>query len=435
MMVFIILLLSVILTLISKWMFGKWFNHVSLYSTVWCVTLILFEVRFINYYPMDNATWMIILSSWVFFFIGSATVVAGRSVIENKQFCFEQNTESIRSLDGLKRLKTVLWFLNIITFAAAIHNFFLVSKLFGSLSNAFVMGNLLYSHRVSEGLPGSIPYVGSFVFTAAVLAGNYTAKLEKITLVAILPIIIVIMIDFANMGRADILVVAILFASSYLLTQRQKKANLNKYNMKIRRIAMFILIVAIVVAGAEFIRSTRKAQEGFTGSTKMLKKLSTASVITPSIYLYLSSHHAVFNQYLKHGGEHTPIGGNMFLPLYRIFEKLGLEIHSSTYQEWYRTPAVTNTGTYLRELDGDFGIAGLLFGPYLLGLLSSVFWYRYNEYRRFTDLSVLTFLYGIIGLSFFVIATRMSGFFFFLFVSITVGCYLDKKSNRSINIS
>ncbi|MEI7907073.1 MAG: hypothetical protein WCI84_06905, partial [Bacteroidota bacterium] len=122
-----------------------------------------------------------------------------------------------------KILKNVLWGLNIITLFAALHSLYIVTKVFGSFTNALVMGNLLYSYRVSEGggLPGSIPYLSSLVFAAAMLGGHYTARIGKISLAGILPLIIVVMIDFANMGRVDILVAAIIYTSSYFISQKK----------------------------------------------------------------------------------------------------------------------------------------------------------------------------------------------------------------------
>jgi oligosaccharide repeat unit polymerase len=280
-------------------------------------------------------------------------------------------------------------------------------------------------------LPGSIPYLSSLVFTAAMLAGNYSARIGKLTFVAVLPLIIVIMIDFANMGRVDILVAAILFTSGYFVspTQKDKKGK----NISILRKALAILIiVVIIVGGVEFIRSTRKPSEGFSGSTRTLKKMTATNFITPSIYLYFSAHYGVLNQYFKHGGEDTPIGGHTFSPFYKILEKLGFKVHVETYQNGYKIPVWTNTGTYLRELHGDFGWGGVLFGPYLLGVLCSVFYIRAMKYQNFMNLTILAFLYVIIGLSFFTMATRMGSLVVYLLGSTVVSLYLDTKQKQLV---
>jgi len=364
---------------------------------------------------------------WLFFLLGSITVVIAQFVVKGKIDVKEHYMDSGKQELDLKKMKTVLWWLNIITFVSALHDFYLISKIFGGFSTAILLGNVLYRYRINEGLPGSIPYISSLVFTAAVLAGNYTARRGRLTFVAVLPIIIIIMIDFANMGRADILVVALLFSGAYLLTPKVENTNQKKFVFKMRQFAAALCIVVIIVSGAEIIRSTRQMKEQFTGATKGLQKLSAGSIITPSIYLYFTSSYGVLNQYFKNESEHTPFGGHTFLPVYRILEKIGVEIHAEVYQTWYRTPVRINTGTYLRELHGDFGVAGLILGPYLIGLFASIFWFRFREHGMITDLCIVSFFYGIIGMSFFVMATRIGPFFFFLFVSILVGSILDKK--------
>lgn len=386
----------------------------------------LFEFRLMNYYDLELETWIVIVAGWLIFFCGSVTVAATRALTRESHALQKKEIDFPYEEREIKKLKRVLWYLNGVTLVAALYNLYLISEIFGSLSNAFVFGNLLYSYRVSEGLPGSIPYVGSLVFTASLLAGSYTAQTGKITLTSILPLIIIIIIDFTYMARADILVAAILFTSAYFLTQKEKTTHHKKPIAG--KLIMSFIVVAIVIAGADFIRSTRQIREAFVGSTTTLKKLSEARIITPSIYLYLTADYGVLNRYFQKSAEDTPIGGHTFLPLYRVSEKLGLETHAKTYQAWYKTPLHLNTGTYLRELHGDFGIAGLLLGPYVIGILSSVFWYRLQERRGYTNLAIAGFLYGIVGMSFFVMITRLSPFFFYLFVSVVICRYLDKKS-------
>ncbi len=426
MSILIILSAAMIGIAIGRMTFGKWFNHVSVYSATWCVTLSLYEMRFIQYYPLEARTWMIIATGWLSFLFGSVTVAFARL---NRQKQNIQTAVPFGIDDGMQKiLKKVLWGLNIITLFAALHSLYIVTKVFGSFTNALVMGNLLYSYRVSEGggLPGSIPYLSSLVFAAAMLGGHYTARIGKISLAGILPLIIVVMIDFANMGRVDILVAAIIYTSSYFITQKKEVRKGKVFSSKFKKFAMMLVIVMIIAGGAEFIRSIRKPSEGFTGTSKALSKFSKASFITPSIYLYFSAHNGVLDQYLKDGGEQTPIGGHTFSPIYRILEKFGYERTVNTYQVGYKTPVWTNTGTYLRELHGDFGVAGILLGPYIIGLLTSFYWFRYKDHGRYTDLTIATLLFVVVGLSYFTMATRMGAMLVYLISSLTIGSMLDR---------
>ena len=54
MLIFFILLMSVSVIFLGRLMFGKWFDHVSLYTGIWGGALILFELRLINYYPLET---------------------------------------------------------------------------------------------------------------------------------------------------------------------------------------------------------------------------------------------------------------------------------------------------------------------------------------------------------------------------------------------
>ncbi len=426
MSVLFIIAFSVVIILMSRFVFKFWFNPISFYSLIWCLILTLFELKLIDYYSLEIETWTIIIVSWLLFVTGAITIYL-IFPSENQRLNLEyHNPYPVLNLD-IHRLKFILWILNIVSLIAALYNLYLVTKITGGLLNAFIIGNLLYSYRVAEGIPGSLPYIGSIVYTAAAFAGVYSARVQKISLVGIFPIINIIIIDFAIMGRADILIVSILSATAYFVTPKSSKSNKSTSSVRFRKVLLIVVLLSVIIGGAELIRSTRSAKEGFRGSTGSLKKLSSSGIITPSIYLYFSSSIGVLNQYFIQNKEDVPIGSNMFLTLYRIFERFGVDVHAEIYQQWYKIPTPVNTGTYLRELHGDFGIPGILFGPYLLGVFSSFFWLRFKENGRFIDLSFIAFFFGIIGLSFIVIATRLGGYFFFPFIAIPISMFLDRR--------
>jgi oligosaccharide repeat unit polymerase len=428
MTVLMVLVFSAAMIAVGKMTYRTWFNPVGFYSVIWGFVLGMFELKYIHYYSLQIETWIIIISSWLLYVIGALTITLVYPPARPDQKLLRTFVNPILTID-VRYLKNIIWILNIVSLAAALYNLSLMAKLSGGLLNAFIIGNLVYSYRVAEGIPGAIPYVASFVFTAATLAGAYTAKVQKITLVGVLPVITIIIIDFTVMGRADILIVGFLFSAAYFATPAPER-RVKKSIVDFRKIFMVLILVSVIVGGAELIRSTRNVKEGLRGTTGSLKKLSTGSIITPTIYLYFSSSIGVLNQYLLHDRENTVIGGHMFMTPYRLMAHLGADIKVDVYQEWYRTPTVVNTGTYLRELHGDFGVAGLLVGPYVLGMAISFFWIRFKRKGSFLDLSFTAFLFGIVGLSFIVIATRLGGYFFFPFVAVIVSVILDRRAKH-----
>ena len=89
----------------------------------------------------------------------------------------------------------------------------------------------------------------------------------------------------------------------------------------------------------------------------------------------------------------------------------------------------TNTGTYIRELHADFGLSGVLFGPYIIGLLITWLWFKfYMENSSLIAFAVLVFLNIIIGFSFLVMVTRLLYWGASLFFIIFYLPYLEKIS-------
>jgi len=80
----------------------------------------------------------------------------------------------------------------------------------------------------------------------------------------------------------------------------------------------------------------------------------------------------------------------------------------------------SNNGTFLRELHADFGIAGVLLVPFLLGLMNTWLWFKFYEEKRLVVFALLVFLYVIIGFSFLLMVTR--------FIYWTVGLILTLLS-------
>ncbi len=435
---FLILISGIIFILLGRWIFGKWFNHVSLYAGIWSGSLALFELRLINYYPLESETWIIILTGWLAFLLGSVTVVIAKLALGKSDInSLSQLAVTTNLIEREQHLlEKILWVLNIITLFAALHSWYLLINKFGSISGVFVYGSLLYSFRVSEGLPGSIPYISSLSLTATLLAGVYTTLVGRVKLIAILPIFIVVIIDLSSMGRALMVMAAILFCTGYFLMPHPKrmlqiKTSVSKY----KRFVSVLVAIALLIGGGELVRSTRHVNEDFQAANRTLQQLQGASFITPSIYLYLTVHHGVLNQYLKQNSEHAPVGSNTFASVFRILEKFGFNTHVNTYQIPYNTPIGANTGTYLRELHADFGLIGILVIPYLIGLSMSFLWYRLREKKKYVDLALMGYLQVVVGMSLFYIATRAGYLLVYLIGSLVMGMILDRLSsnNKSLN--
>jgi oligosaccharide repeat unit polymerase len=273
--------------------------------------------------------------------------------------------------------------------------------------------------RIEGEIEGVVPYVIAFSYMSIFFAAVYSAYKNKISLIVFLPFISIILKDIALVGRGGSFLALIEFFSTFLLTRHYLKKNQIKEKInesKSKRILGLVLIVVLLIASATFIRSIRATYETFAGASTKLTKLKATEVITPSIYLYFSSHVAVLSKYFEQEKERSGIGEHTFLTIYSVLSKIGLAERPSDYQRGYNIPIWSNTGTYLREIHADFGYLGVVLVPFLLGFFSTFFWFRLFERGSLISLIIVTFLYTIIGFSFFVMVTRLG----FWFISLTL---------------
>ena len=426
-MILLIIIFGLLTILIGRWVFAQWFNHVSLYSGAWSLSLFLFELRLINYYPLEIETWFIIFGGWVSFIIGAITVVVARKDLLTINQCQNPEVFLVPVEEEIKILKKILIILNIISLLVVLQHWYVVIKMFGSVKNVFIWANILRNLFVQGEITGMVPYISSLSLTNCVFAGLYTMATGKLKLVVIISLLLVVLLDIAAMGRARIILSMILFLSGYLLGKKRRTyeyvASIRK---KIWKSVKILLILFVFFLGIEIVRDFRAVTEYFPGETKSLQKLKGSAFITPSIYVYLTVSNGVLNQYYKYQMQKKVFAGFTLGPFWRALSKIGFDTYVSPYPPFYYTPVPANTSTYLGELYSDFGVLGVFCIPYLIGLISSLQWLRLNRTKSLVDVILLSHLFVIIIMSFTYMWT--SGYWLFsIFFGLIIAYMLDKR--------
>jgi oligosaccharide repeat unit polymerase len=398
----LILLAGILTVLLGRWMFGKWFNHVGLYGISWSFSLALFHVGLIHYYPLETETWMIIASGWIAFVIGSAVVVCAKNML-NDNVDETSNAASRSSQIDPSQMLSLLWIINVIAIVDATYQIYNAARVLGGISNIIELGNLLYLTRAQEGVAGAVPYLGSFSLIGCLFAGYYTSLVGRIRLVALVPLFAAIAVSIANMSRALLIFAVLFYLTGYFSQRKNARTSSVAFRVRIKRFLTIAAVVGLLVTAMEIVRGNRGMTEGFAGATTSLRKLgvSAGSFITPSIVLYITAHHGVLNQYLKKDVENPSIGHYSFAPVWRILSKLGFDTRVNYHQPFYQIPVVANTGTYLREFHADYGVMGVVFGPFVLGLVASLAVFRFDRTQALIDLVILGHVYVVVGMSLF----------------------------------
>jgi len=418
--------LGLIGSFVGRLLFGRWFNHLSLYSLIWGTGLSLFELGWIDYEPLTVETWLLMGYAWLAFAAGSAIVILARRAIG-----ISSNSPPVVKLNQATYLEkrylliTVVM-LCIIAFLGVVQHWMVLIGRFGSIAGVLLNGGIIYSLRTSGQLTGLVPYVDSLALIGACLAGIYCAKAGGIKPIGLFPLLIIMLDEVGTAARAKLLTAGLLFLSAYFIAKVAPTAHVRtRRASRIRRLLPMLIVLAVLVLGAEFVRGLRESSFRYYGLTTKFEK---HPYVPASIYLYLSAHPGTFNAYLKADQEHPFPGTYTFAPLMRIFVRLGLADPAPLYQRFYNIPIPVNTGTYLRDIHAEFGVAGILIVPYLLGLICTILWIRLKQKEGMLPMVWLSHLYVVVAITYLVQGTQIGYWFLSLLISLFIAHFIERRS-------
>lgn len=425
MVLLIIAVISILGAILGKYLFQKWINHLTIYSVIWGVLVFLYELKLLPYVEIIPLAWFFIASAFVSFLLGILTIIAARNLYPRTETFREKSDVSIMLFaDGGKTLKYLILVFSTLCLFAAIQNWFVLIDMFGSIPGVLLNASTIYRLSTRGEVKGIIPYLSFIGYVAIFFSAIYTAYKRKFSLLTFFPFIGILIKELATVGRAGMLFALMEFLFTFFLFRHHLNDDSQKRFKFSKRNAIFAstLLVTIFIVSASLVRVSRSTGENFAGASSELRSLKDNLFLSPSIYLYFSSDVGVLSEYLRSEGERTGFGYNTFLSVYNLLAKFRIVKRTSDFQRGYYIPMWTNTGTYIRELHADFGIAGVFWGPFLIGLIITWLWFRFYEYKNLAVLAVLVYLYLIVGFSFLVMVTRL--LYWIITLTIIIFCTL-----------
>lgn len=428
--------------LLSFYVFKKLINPLFVYGTIWLALLILYELKLLHYYELSTQTWVVIGGAFLSFVIGILTIHVLDQLEDNKVSYSGKRKFSPNILaDGGVTLRNAIIFFGVIGLLSALQHWKVLLDQYGSIPNILIHLSKIYSMRVAGEIEGVIPYINVASYISIFLAGIYSAYKSRFTLISFLPFTAFILKGIANVGRQGILYGFLeyfisFFIFKYALSESEKFLTDKKKQRNFNSIVIIATFTILLIVSALFIKDFRGNDENYIGETRTIKTLKTGGIITPSLYLYLSSHVGVLNKYLIDENEPTRFGENTFQFIYNILSKVNFVSKQTSYQQGYYIPMWSNTGTYLRELYADFGVLGVYIIPYLMGLIVTYFWIRFFRWGSLTDLVIIVHVMLVISFSFLMMITRAANWFLSLFLIPLILYWIGKIAiNKKTKIS
>lgn len=396
--------------LLSKALFKKWFNHLSLYCVVMGGLIFFYELKLLPYHDLIPLAWFFIITAFLSYLFGILTIIAIKNYSDKKTHYNHPELNLPIFQDGGKALKYSVIFFSLIGLFVALHRWYVLIGMFGSVEAVFINAYAVYRLNVEGEIKEFIPILPSFIYVGVFLAGVYTAYKGKFTFLSFFPILCIVLKELTYFGRGEMLFSAMEFIFTFLLT-RQLLSGSSRQKFKFSRLNALLSIIilsVLLLTAASFVRESRKIPEKFPGASRELKILKDNFFITPSLYLYLSCDVGVFSKYLEKGIEEARFGENTFRGVYFLLSKFEVVESPKFFQKGYFIPMWANTGSYLRELHADFGATGVYLVNFFLGLLITFLWFKFFEQKKILTLVFLVYFFIIIGFTFLMMITRLN---------------------------
>lgn len=412
----IVLFITLIGILSGKIIFRFWINHLTVYSFVMGGLIFLYEIKLLPYPDLSFTTWFFLFVSTLAFIFGILTILSANA-LNNETTHTERVRVSILDMpifaDGGRILRYSAIFFSLVGLFVALHRWYIMINIFGSVPSVFLNAAWVYRINVKGEIKEFIPILPSFVYVGVFLSAIYTAYKGKFSFLSFFPIFCIILKELTYFGRGEMLFATFEFFFTFFLMRNILNQETNvpfKFSRKTALISI-ILLLALVIAAASIVRTSRGIKENFRGASQELRQLEENMILTPSVYFYLSSDLGVLNQYLFYDNENAKFGENTFRGIYYLLSKLKIVEEPEFFQKGYFIPMWSNTGTYLREIHADFGISGVIIVPFLLGLLCSWLWFKFIQQKSLFSLVILVYLYIVLAFSFLVVVTRLNQWF------------------------
>jgi len=430
--------ISIFGIVLGKVIFKKWINHLTLYCLIMGGLIFLYELKLLPYVDIIPLAWFFIISTFLSFLFGILIIISTRNLASQNEIATEKSIIALALFaDDGKTVRNAILFFTFIGFFVAFQRWWVLIEMFGSIPAVFINAGVVYRLNVNREIKDFIPILPNFVYVGVFLLVMYNAYKKKFSLLTFLPFISIVIKELTYFGRGEILFALMEFLFSFFLFRYLLNTDTSRKYAFSKKSAIIVSTILVVFLGASvsLVRVSRGSYENFVGGSSQLKQLKGNFLISPSIYLYMSCDIGVFSKYLEHDKENTKFGHNSFLVFYDFLSRVEGEKRPRFYQKGFYIPMWANTGTFMRELHEDFGIAGIFLIPYLIGLFITWLWFKFYERHNLIVFAILVYFYIIIGFSFLMMVTRLNQWYFSLGLIILSIPILEKMATRKNSLN
>lgn len=415
-MALIYLLFNLYVVIFAKRIYKRYVNPLSIYSVPWSISVAAYELKLIAYYDLSIVTWCVVFGFQLVYILGCLLAIGPNRWVVSHQLPQASNVK-------LKlKLKRAIVFLSGITAIGIVPGFIKLLLYYGtSLSGAVALSQQIYHDRLAENIRFfNIPYLPSVVYLALILCGIYIYR-YRFELFLLLPSSLVAMSAIGT-GNRYYLIFALIMLVLPMLVNVAKVPNAHIKGWK-NKFLIPTVVTSIIVL---FYRITVVRSSWVTVPSYASSAMERLMYIQPAIfklYTYLASPVGVLNAFL-----HDPyfeFGRVTFAFVYNIAERVGIKSSDYRIARSYFVPVQSNTGTYIKDLLGDFGLPGAILFAFILGYVCSRLYLAHITMPSILVEIYLVIFFVLTIISFFSLYLSETMLWIILIVAFPTGRYLD----------
>ncbi len=351
MLAFTLLILSPLGLLLSKRLLGDYFTPPAIYHFFWCFALGALTLDWIAYHPVGVEAWSAIALGYAGFMGGGCCVLAygltrPRALLRDPEF------DHI----GRGKLELVL----LLMFLLGIFGFVLQ---LAHLQSQIGLTTFIEAPGEARELHSNVKYLGFFNILNVsnfVLSLMYLVLYKKPAKWVILIMLWALATTFVTTDRTRFFYMVIW--SFFIVVYLYPRINLTPKVIlgvvgTLSVLLLFFLLIAKIYK-----------KQAFEDNMEYVRiSEEWAPLVDP--YIYLTGSFPVLQAFLEDKRE-LAYGKNSFEPVVKLIEVVLPDFErEEIVGKFYRVPIELNACTYLEPFYRDFGLAGALIGPFLMGLV------------------------------------------------------------------
>jgi oligosaccharide repeat unit polymerase len=352
MVVMCLILACVVSFYISRRLFQDVFTPMSIYVGVWCVGLLLFHLRILDYDPL---TWLVVLifaGSLLFFVIGCFLA---------KAWPIPSGTPRILDSTKFERSLKLLVLLSAISLLLYWSR---MDRLYGLGTYATEPWKIRANYEEWSHWGVLAPLILIY-YPAFVASCIHIFSTKRVRWYTFLGFVLPIIETFLGTDRGTLVLMLLTGAFVWIYCRGWRR--INKPILLVFGSVSFLLVAYFVGLGT-FYRKT----VFLNGAGAPAFSLGAIGNYLKEPYLYITGSFAAFQSALT-DVDHYTWGARTFFPFARLLNAAGLlqELPDWTSRNFYYVPIPVNTYTHLYTFYQDFGVLGVFLMPLALGCLET----------------------------------------------------------------